>query len=244
MNINLPLISVITVVYNNSSAIETTIQSVVDLTYPNIDYIIIDGGSADGTVDVIKKYESKLKYWLSEPDKGIYDAMNKGWAKASDDSYILFLGAGDYVMSLPDMSKMLNADIIYGNVHIGKKYLFRASADFRLRLGNTVHHQAMLVKKSVHLAPPFSLDYPLYGDFDFNQRLLKEDRKFKKDDQFLSYALEDGITSTFNKAESLQIVKRNYGFIWALLAWLYYSLQKRYYYLSNKKSFYKKNELL
>ena len=95
MNNQLPLISVITVVYNNASVIEMTIRSVINLSYPNVDYIIIDGGSADGTVDIIKKFKSNLKYWISEPDKGIYDAMNKGWGKASDKSYILFLVAGE-----------------------------------------------------------------------------------------------------------------------------------------------------
>lgn len=73
-----PLISVITVSYNAVSTIEDTILSVINQTYPNIEYIIIDGGSADGTVDIIEKYVDRISYWVSEPDKGIYDAMNKG----------------------------------------------------------------------------------------------------------------------------------------------------------------------
>jgi glycosyltransferase involved in cell wall biosynthesis len=72
---NMPLISIITVVYNSASTLEQTILSVINQTYKNIEYIIIDGGSTDGTVDIIKKYENHLAYWVSEPDKGIYDAM-------------------------------------------------------------------------------------------------------------------------------------------------------------------------
>ncbi len=76
---NIPLITIITVSYNAIKTIEDTILSVLSQTYPNIEYIIIDGGSTDGTLDIIKKYQDRISYWVSEADKGIYDAMNKGW---------------------------------------------------------------------------------------------------------------------------------------------------------------------
>lgn len=87
-------ISVITVCYNCVSVIEQTIKSVLEQTYPNIEYIIIDGGSMDGTVDIIKKYSDTVTYWISEPDNGIYDAMNKGIDMATGD-YLNFMNAGD-----------------------------------------------------------------------------------------------------------------------------------------------------
>ena len=80
---NQPLISIITVVYNGAKTIEQTIQSVINQPYPNKEYIIIDGGSTDGTVEIIKKYESNLSYWVSERDNGIFDAMNKGIGRAN-----------------------------------------------------------------------------------------------------------------------------------------------------------------
>ena len=79
---NSPLISIITVVYNGSKTLKQTIDSVLSQNYKNIEYIVIDGGSNDGTLDIIKKYESHINYWISEPDKGLYDAMNKGISAA------------------------------------------------------------------------------------------------------------------------------------------------------------------
>jgi len=230
-----PLISVITVVYNRASVIESTIQSVIDQPYKNLEYIIIDGGSLDGTVDIIKKYNHKLTFWVSEPDKGIYDAMNKGWKKASDNAYVLFIGAGDKIIQLPDLSSYTKAAIIYGNVQIGNNRIFPATSDIRLRLGNTLHHQALLIKKSIHPLPPFSLEYPTYADFDFNQRLLKAGNKPIKDNSFLSYAMEGGVSEQFKRNEALRIVKKNYGSFWVFIAKFYYGIQKIYYPIKYKK---------
>lgn len=87
-------ISIVTVTYNCKNDVEKTIKSVLDLDYPNIEYIVIDGASKDGTVDIIKTYADRIDYWISEPDKGIYDAMNKGIAVATGE-WIYFLNAGD-----------------------------------------------------------------------------------------------------------------------------------------------------
>lgn len=85
MNNNCPKISIVTPVYNQVGLIESTITSVLSQNYPNLEYIIIDGGSTDGTVDIIKKYENQLAYWCSEPDKGMYDAIRKGFEKSTGD---------------------------------------------------------------------------------------------------------------------------------------------------------------
>lgn len=93
-----PKISIITVSYNAVETIEETILSVINQSNPNFEYIIIDGGSIDGTVDIIKKYQNKIDYWISEPDKGIYDAWNKGIQQASGE-WIMFLGGDDILVS-------------------------------------------------------------------------------------------------------------------------------------------------
>ena len=87
-----PTFSIITITYNAVRLVEQTLLNVLSQSYPNIEYIVIDGGSTDGTVDIIKRYESGLAYWVSEPDKGIYDAMNKGLQKATGD-YVWFINA-------------------------------------------------------------------------------------------------------------------------------------------------------
>ncbi len=89
-----PKVSIITAVFNGFPFLEKTIKSILSQSYSSIEYIIIDGNSSDGTLDIIKKYSSQLTYWVSEPDKGIYDAWNKGLAKAGGD-WIAFVGAGD-----------------------------------------------------------------------------------------------------------------------------------------------------
>ena len=94
---NKPKITIITVSYNANAFIEHTIRSVVAQTYPNIEYIVIDGASTDGTLDIIKKHEDEITKWTSESDRGIADAMNKGWKMASGD-FVLFLHADDYLI--------------------------------------------------------------------------------------------------------------------------------------------------
>lgn len=115
-------ISIITVVYNNASQIRKTIDSVLNQTYSNIEYIIIDGASTDGSVEVINSYSTKLTYFISEKDSGIYQAMNKGWRRATGD-YCLFLNSGDYLFDKNVISKVVQqinstpVDIIFGNLY-------------------------------------------------------------------------------------------------------------------------------
>lgn len=224
-NQRFPMITIITVVFNAEKYLESTIKSVINQSYKNVEYIIIDGGSTDGTVDIIKKYQGRIKYWISEIDRGIYDAMNKGWAVAKENSYVLFLGAGDRIEQLPDLSKYAGFTGIFGNVSLGNNRLYRSSADIRIKLGNTLHHQALLIHKSIHPLPPFNLNYRAYADYDFNARLYRQGIKFIFDKSFQSYALPGGLTEKFHVKESLLIVKENFGTFWELIANIYYRYQ-------------------
>jgi len=100
-----PLVSIITVVYNDVSHIEETMLSALNQSYPNIEYIVIDGGSRDGTVEIIKKYADRLAYWVSEPDGGIYPAMNKGLQRASGE-WVNFMNSGDTFVSDETVEKV------------------------------------------------------------------------------------------------------------------------------------------
>ena len=151
--------------------------------------------------------------------------MNKGWNFVKQGNYILFLGSGDILITLPNLEDYLDYDIVYGDVLIGNSY-FTSKCDFRLKLGNTLHHQALLIKKTSELTSPFSLNYPVYADFDFNQRLYKSNKKFIKAPSFVSYALEGGVSTVRNDDEMLKIVRRNYGICFVFLAKIYYLIQK------------------
>jgi glycosyltransferase involved in cell wall biosynthesis len=218
-------ISIVIVVYNGEGHLEKTILSVLDQKNKNVEFIIIDGGSTDGTVDIIKKYEKHIAFWISEPDKGIYDAMNKGWDYADINNHILFLGAGDTILQLPSNSDLKSDCIYYGDVILGNGGIFEGKADFRLKIGNTIHHQALLIPKKLHPQPPFNIQYKVYADFDFNQRLLKNNACFKKTNELKSNILPDGFSQHHKTLEWYYIIKNNFGLSYAYLGYLYHVLQ-------------------
>ncbi len=178
-----PLFSIVTVVYNGEQYLENTILSIVNQDYENIEYIIIDGGSSDSTVDIIKKYEDKITYWVSEKDNGIYDAMNKGISVASG-SFINFMNAGDSFYSndvLTDIAKELishDNEIIYGNVvyerQDGTVYIDDKS---RKRSANIyeINHQSCFYRLGLHEKYGlYSMKYPISADFLFLNRVIKK----------------------------------------------------------------------
>ena len=115
-------VTIVTVTYNAKDLLEETIHSVLNQTYTNIEYIIIDGNSTDGTFEIIKKYEDKIDYWVSEPDDGIYYAMNKAIEKASGE-WINFMNAGDTFTNFDTVeyvinNKSTNAELLYGDFFI------------------------------------------------------------------------------------------------------------------------------
>ena len=212
---SLPWISIVTVVRNGVDLLEETIRNVLDQPYENLDFLVLDGCSTDGSVDIIQKYADRITWWESTPDNGIYDAMNKGWHKARDNSYILFLGAGDKIISLPhDMYRYSPDEVIFGAVCIGDGKEFIPRTGLWLRIYNSLHHQALLVNKRLHSAPPFDTRYSHYADFDFNQRLLKKGCRFIFDKDFRSFACPGGVTQELHLDESLAIIQKNFGTFW------------------------------
>ena len=157
---NYPKVSIITVVYNGIEFLEETIKSVIAQTYPNIEYIIVDGGSKDGTLDIIKKYEAHITKWISEPDKGIYDAKNKGIDLATGD-WQNFLNAGDSFVSNDVLEKIFttnleNITLVYGDIiairENGQKLNVNAielKDDNSIKKGMKVCHQAIFYNKNI-----------------------------------------------------------------------------------------------
>jgi glycosyltransferase involved in cell wall biosynthesis len=151
---NLPLVTVVTAVFNGAKTLEATIQSVLGQTYRNIEYIIIDGGSTDGTLDIIRKYDHAIDYWLSDLDKGVYDAMNKGIA-ASRGTWLNFLNANDVFCDASTIesvaTKYLHGDarFIYSDVLLksGTRPLRRYVCDHKRLI---INHQASIYDKALH----------------------------------------------------------------------------------------------
>ena len=216
---NKVLISVVTVSYNAVSTIEQTILSVINQTYPNIEYIIIDGGSTDGTVDIIQKYADKIAYWVSEPDKGIYDAMNKGIAVATGE-WINFMNAGDYfhdkqVLELLFDKKSHNRYVaIYGNTNLVKKGLFVRpffnipfwEARYPFRSGQGFCHQSLLIKTNMAKMLRFDLSYKYAADFAMSYHLYSLGYKF----EFINLIIADyDITGV--SSQSRYLIIREFG---------------------------------
>lgn len=169
-----PLVSVVTVSFNAVHDIEKTILSVINQTYENIEYIIIDGGSTDGTVDIIKKYVDRITYWVSEPDRGIYDAMNKGIEKATGE-WINFMNAGDcfanesVVTMVFSTSQHIGKKIIYGDMNLcmKEKKIFKQAKDCNFFLYNMpCSHQAVFVATSNKRELYFDTCYKYAADYN------------------------------------------------------------------------------
>lgn len=183
-----PKITVVTVCYNAVDTIEKTMLSVINQTYPNIEYIIIDGASTDGTVEVLKKYESHISKWVSEPDKGIYDAMNKGIKLATGD-YVNFMNAGDVFVDESVLSKIANcispaSDILFGDIIVGKNgnYYIEKANEGEIKKTKSVsmgfNHQASFVCTDLARNHPFNLNYKLAADFNMMKALYHQGAKF------------------------------------------------------------------
>ena len=202
-NAQLPLITIITVSYNAVKDIENTILSVINQTYPNIEYIIIDGGSTDGTLDIIKKYQDKITYWVSEPDKGIYDAMNKGALKATG-MWLNFMNAGDTFYNEQVLEEVFkdkdcdNADVIYGDVvyiHPDREDIRKAAPLKRIKVGIPLCHQSAIVKTKLQQKYLFDTTYKICADYNFFHTLHKKGCSFKYKEQIIAKYLAGGFSS-------------------------------------------------
>ena len=173
----MPLLSIITINRNNANGLDKTIQSVINQSYEDFEYIVIDGNSTDHSIDIIKKYNSNINYWVSETDKGIYNAMNKGIAKANG-NYVLFLNSGDYLVNNDVLKsvfeKQQTADIIYGNMQIdwgNGKITSGKMPDkitFKQMYIDTLWHPVSFIKKT--LFDKYGLyneTYKVVADYDF-----------------------------------------------------------------------------
>lgn len=224
-------ISVITVCYNAEKVIEQTIQSVINQSYADIEYIIVDGASTDATEKIIRRYTDDIRVrYISEPDNGIYDAMNKGIRLATGD-YLEFLNAGDVFVNNDVIKSVVQkiednpADVMYGNIiyeYPDKTTSVRVygqfcSSLFYYLLGDCINHQAIFAKRECFKEHIFNTKYRICADREWMIRVKKDGKKFKATNLLIcKYLLDENSVSVKNKAlydnETVQCIKKHLRF--------------------------------
>jgi len=223
--VSVPKVSIITVVYNDAPGIGRTIRSVADQTYRNVEYIIVDGLSTDGTLDVVRQYRDRISVLVSERDDGIYHAMNKGLELATGD-YLLFLNSGDELYEATTLEKIFarpeRADIYYGRTKLtdengrilgDRRHRTPKHFDWRsFRYGMNVCHQAIYVSRRI--AEPYDTQYRLAADIDWVIRAAKKAQKTVNVDQYVAKYLVGGLSQQRRWAglkERYAIFRKHYG---------------------------------
>jgi len=245
-----PTLSVITVVYNNARDIERTMLSVLNQTYGAIEYIVVDGASTDGTPDIIKRYEGRISKFISEPDRGIYDAMNKGLERATGD-YVIFMNSGDEFYAADTVAKVFatapDADIYYGETEmvneqresLGQRR-HKAPDNFNWKsfnYGMSVSHQAIYIKRS--LVETYDPKYQLSADIDWIIRAAKKAKKIVKVEGYVAKYLVGGMSKAKHKQSLLErfdIMKRHYGLVPTVFNHVVIAFNLGRYWLKNKRT--------
>jgi len=245
-----PKLSVITIVYNNVRDIERTMLSILNQTYPHIEYIIIDGLSTDGTLEVINRYKNRISKLISEKDEGIYDAMNKGLFAATGD-YVLFMNSGDEFHARDTVFSVFatspDADIYYGETEmineegqsLGQR---RHKAPEHLtwqsfKYGMSVSHQAIYIRKS--LTELFDRRYNLSADIDWIIRAAKKAKKIVNVKQYVAKYLVGGMSKSRHRqslSERFDIMKRYYGLVPTLFNHLIIAFNLAWYWLRHRRT--------
>lgn len=208
-------VTVVTVTYNADTYLEATILSILSQNYPDVEFIIIDGGSTDKTLDIIKKYQSQISYWVSEPDNGIYDAMNKGIVKAKGE-WINFMNVGDGFMDENSISNVMSAipvgtELVYGNTQLvnekGKKAHTIIGKDVHTFLwkGIGFNHNSLFCKTVLVKKHPFNTFYKIVADSEFIIWCFKQGKQFYHYNKVVNYFLLGGLSQ---EQSALRLIER------------------------------------
>lgn len=210
-------LSVITINRNNADGLRKTIESVVNQNFTDFEYIVIDGASTDGSVEVIKEYADRITNWVSEPDKGIYNAMNKGILKAKGE-YLLFLNSGDWLVDngiFKVVVSELNKDIVYANLiittsdsHFIVRYPEKLS--FLYFVTGSLAHPASFIKRTLFENSLYNENYKISSDWEFFMlAVCKYNCSYKYLNQEISYFDSSGISSDILSEKMIQDEHKN-----------------------------------
>ncbi len=211
----MPKLSIITINFNDAEGLQKTVESVFSQAFKDYEYIIIDGGSTDGSVEVIKKYDTQINYWVSEPDHGVYHAMNKGIIKATGD-YLLFLNSGDLLPSSHTLEKVFEQangeDLLYGDFQMnGKRYKSPYPLQFSDFWHRSICHQSVFFSKRL---------FDEHGLYDESLKItadwlflifiiFKGNATYKYIEETISEVDSGGISSSTDIYKNITIPERN-----------------------------------
>ncbi|OKS89489.1 glycosyltransferase family 2 protein [Mucilaginibacter polytrichastri] len=245
-----PKLSIITIVYNNVRDIERTLQSIIRQTYSNIEYLVIDGASNDGTLEILNRYKQHISKLISEPDRGIYDAMNKGLALAKGD-YVLFMNSGDEIYAPDTVANIFasapDADIYYGETEmindagesLGRRR-HKAPEKFTwhdFKYGMSISHQAIYIKRS--LTEPYDGRYALSADIDWILKAARKAKRIVNVQQYVAKYLVGGMSKKKHRqslVERFNIMKEYYGVIPTLFNHGVIAFKLGWYWLKNRRT--------
>ena len=218
-----PLLTILTVVFNDIT-IEQTIKSVIPFLSKEVEYVLIDGASTDDTLSIIEKYRSYFSFFLSETDKGIYDAINKG-VKFSRGDFILHVNAGDFLLNLPldELYKERyneNVAALSFPVIMNSDKFFYPCINWKIKFKNTLHHQGTFYRRNID---HYDITYRVFADADLNKRLYKCKYVIKTYTfPYIANHLWNGIsTKTKNRHELYLVIIKNYGYFYLLFHFFY-----------------------
>lgn len=189
-----PLLSIVIVSYNAATTIRSAIESVIS--QENIELIVIDGASSDGTLSIVKEYDKYISFWVSEIDNGIYEAMNKGVLHTSG-KWIYFLGSDDMmtpnvVHTIKSVFELADCDLIYGAVRYNTGRLFRSGIGIKTLLNNTIHHQSAFYKRELLLNHKFDETFKIIADYELNLIIYLTSRPTKRILQIVAICSDGG----------------------------------------------------
>lgn len=201
-------LSIITVNLNNRDGLQKTIDSVVSQTFKDFEWIVIDGGSTDGSKELIEQYADHFAYWVSEPDKGIYNAMNKG-VRAAQGEYLQFLNSGDYLRETNTLDKVFSnfpsGDIIYGNLTLQEEGEEKENRQYPEKLSfyelylRSLPHPSTFIKTSLLKNDPYDERLRIAADWKFFLKMALDSIEFHHIEIFVSCFDLQGVSSTNTK---------------------------------------------
>ena len=230
-----PLLTVIVVVFRDCAELARLLSNLAPFRGDRVEVVVVDGGSDDGSVELLRERQGSVDFWLSESDSGLYEAMNKGLAAARG-RFVLHINAGDRLLDVPfEVLEGVeeSVDVVAGRVAETNGRLWSPRRNWRMRFENAWHHQGTFYRRDAHLR--YDTSYRIFGDFDLNQRMLLAGKRVMRIDTVVAQHEKGGLSSdSLGYREMLRMIGENYGPLSANMARGLFFLEHHYWQIKGK----------